>query len=124
MAKEMHLKYIRGYARSALKHYEFDNVNLAEIKGYEYYGGLSQNIAKHGTEAFTNFLADLQIYGTPNQVYEKIMDYQAMVQGAAQLGVFSYGGMPHDLALHSYKLFAERVLPRLKEVQVDRALAA
>jgi alkanesulfonate monooxygenase SsuD/methylene tetrahydromethanopterin reductase-like flavin-dependent oxidoreductase (luciferase family) len=124
MAKEMHLKYIRGYARSALKHYEFDNVNLAEIKGYEYYGGLSQNIAKHGTEAFTNFLADLQIYGTPNQVYEKIMDYQATVQGAAQLGVFSYGGMPHDLALHSYKLFAQKVLPRLKEVQVDRALAA
>lgn len=124
VAKEMHLKYIRRYGRSALEHYEFDNVNLAEIKGYEYYGALSKNISKHGTEAFVNFLADLQIYGTPNQVYEKIMDYQAMVQGAAQLCVFSYGGMPHDLALHSYKLFAERVLPRLKEVKVGGELHA
>lgn len=122
MAKDMHLKYLRGYARSALAHYEFDNVNLAAIKGYEYYGALSQNIAKHGTAAFTNFLADLQIYGTPDQVYEKIMDYQSMLDGAAQLGVFSYGGMPHDLAMHSYKLFADKVLPRLKEVRVDGAL--
>jgi hypothetical protein len=52
------------------------------------------------------------------------MDYQTMIQGAAQLGVFSYGGMPHDLALHNYQLFAQKVLPRLKEVPVDRALAA
>jgi alkanesulfonate monooxygenase SsuD/methylene tetrahydromethanopterin reductase-like flavin-dependent oxidoreductase (luciferase family) len=32
VAKELHLKYIRSYARSALAHYEFDNVNLAEVK--------------------------------------------------------------------------------------------
>lgn len=60
--------------------------------------------------------------GTPNQVYEKIMDYRAMVQGAAQLGVFSYGGMPHELALHSYKLFVQKVLPRLKEANSGREL--
>ena len=60
----------------------------------------------------------------PHQVYEKIMDYQATVQGVAQLGGFSYGGMPHELAEHSYKLFAQKVLPRLKEVNVESALAA
>ena len=87
IAKEMLEKYIRNYGRSALAHYEFDNEGLAEIEGYEYYGGLSKNINKHGVEAFVDFLADLQIYGTPDQVYEKIMDYQSMADSAVSPSV-------------------------------------
>ena len=48
VAKEMMEKYIRSYSRSALDHYEFDNEGLAQIEGYEYYGGLAKNIRKHG----------------------------------------------------------------------------
>jgi len=69
IAREMHTKYITRYARSAVDHYEFNNEGLADIKGYEYYGGLSTNINKHGVDAFVNFLADLQISGTPDQVF-------------------------------------------------------
>ena len=34
------------------------------------------------------------------------------------IGVFSYGGMPHELARENMSLFAQTVLPRLKAVDV------
>ena len=49
-ARDMFEKYIRGYARSAVAHYEFHNEGLADIPGYEYYGKLASNIRKHGLE--------------------------------------------------------------------------
>jgi alkanesulfonate monooxygenase SsuD/methylene tetrahydromethanopterin reductase-like flavin-dependent oxidoreductase (luciferase family) len=122
VAREMLEKYIRRYSRSALEHYEFANADLANIKGYEYYGALAKNIKKHGIDAFVNFLSDLQICGTPDQVYEQMMDHQSMVDSGASIGIFSYGGMPHDVAMASLKLFAEKVLPRLKTQDVGESI--
>ncbi len=121
-AKEMHRKYIRGYCRSALDHYEFHNEGLADINGYGYYGALSKNINKHGIGKFVDFLADLQIWGTPDQVFERMMDYREKVDCAGFIGVFSYGGMPHDLAKSNIRLFADKVLPRLKQIDVGADL--
>lgn len=113
-AEEMHKKYIRGYSRSALDHYEFHNAGLADIKGYEYYGALAKNIEKHGIDSFVNFLADLQVWGTPEQVYQRLIEYQKLADYGGVVGVFSFGGMPHDLARENMQLFAEKVMPRLK----------
>ena len=118
VAQEMREKYIRGYSQSALEHYEFNNEGLADIKGYEYYAGLSKNINKHGIDTFIDFLADLQIWGTPDEVYEKMADYQRMTDAAGFMGVFSYGGMPHDLARQNIHTFADKVLPRIKALDV------
>jgi alkanesulfonate monooxygenase SsuD/methylene tetrahydromethanopterin reductase-like flavin-dependent oxidoreductase (luciferase family) len=113
-AREMFENYIRGYARSALEHYEFHNEGLAEIPGYEYYGKLASNIRKHGIDAFVNFLAELQVWGTPEQVYNKLAEHQRRADSGGLIGAFSYGGMPHDLAKRNITLFAEQVLPRLR----------
>jgi len=121
-AREMLENYIRRYARSALEHYEFHNEELANIKGYEYYGALAQNIKEHGIDGFVNFLADLQIWGTPDQVFEKMMDHQGMVDSGASIGLFSYGDMPHDKASANLDLFAEKVLPRLKAQDVGESI--
>ena len=114
VANEMHAKYIRGYSRSALEHYEFDNAGLADINGYEYYGALANNIEKHGIEAFIDFLADLQVWGTPEQVHDRLVDYVERTDAGGLITMFSYGGMPHDMAKANMRLFAEKVLPRLK----------
>lgn len=113
-ARDMFDKYIRGYARSALAHYEFHNEGLADIPGYEYYGKLASNIRKHGIDAFVNFLAELQVWGTPDQVFAKLAEHQRRADIGGLIGAFSYGGMPHDLAKRNMTLFAERVLPRLQ----------
>ena len=60
-AQRMREVYIQRYARSTVEHYQFDNMRFADIEGYEYYGALASNIAKHGLEKFNGFLADLQV---------------------------------------------------------------
>jgi len=65
-----------------------------------------------------NFLAELQVWGTPDQVFEKLAEHQRRAESGALIGAFSYGGMPHDLAKQNITLFAERVLPRLKALDV------
>jgi alkanesulfonate monooxygenase SsuD/methylene tetrahydromethanopterin reductase-like flavin-dependent oxidoreductase (luciferase family) len=113
-ARDMFEQYIKGYSRSALAHYEFHNEGLADIPGYEYYGKLASNIRKHGIDAFVNFLSELQIWGTPEQVFNKLAEHQRRADIGGLIGAFSYGGMPHDLAKRNMTLFAERVLPRLQ----------
>jgi alkanesulfonate monooxygenase SsuD/methylene tetrahydromethanopterin reductase-like flavin-dependent oxidoreductase (luciferase family) len=119
-AEAMYRTYIQRYSRSALDHYEFGNAGLADIKGYEYYGALAKNIEKHGTQRFVEFLAELQIWGTPDQVYEKMVENARLVNAAGVIGIFSYGNMPYDMARKNLELFAKKVLPRLKQYEVPQ----
>lgn len=47
------------------------------------------------------------------------MENQKRVDAAGLISIFSYGGMPHELAMKNMKLFAEKVLPRLKRQEVQ-----
>jgi alkanesulfonate monooxygenase SsuD/methylene tetrahydromethanopterin reductase-like flavin-dependent oxidoreductase (luciferase family) len=116
VAQEMREKYLYRYSKSALEHYEFNNEGLADIKGYEYYAGLSKNINKHGVDKFVDFLSDLQVWGTPGAVYEQLKDYQSRTNCAGFIGAFSYGGMPHAVARSCLQSFADKVLARLKHL--------
>ena len=123
-ARDMFQRYIRGYSRSALEHYEFHNEGLAGIPGYEYYGKLAANIKKHGLDAFIDFLSELQVWGTPEQVYQRLVEYQQRTDCGALIGIFSYGGMPHHLARQNITLFAEKVLPRLQQYDIGCELGS
>jgi alkanesulfonate monooxygenase SsuD/methylene tetrahydromethanopterin reductase-like flavin-dependent oxidoreductase (luciferase family) len=112
-AEQMRARYIQAYARSTVDHYQFDNVGFAEIEGYEYYAALANNIAKHGLDKFCGFLADLQIWGTPEQVTQKLLSHVERTQAGAVLACFSYGGMPHAEANDNFDLFTREVLPAL-----------
>ena len=113
-AREMFERHVVGYCDSVVTHYEFENAGLADIPGYEYYAGLSHNITKHGRAKFARFLADLQTYGTPDQVVEQMIENNRRIDGAGVIAVFSYGGMTPEVARGNIRLFAEKVLPRLK----------
>ena len=85
-----------------------------EIEGYEYYGALANNIAKHGLDQFNGFLADLQVWGTPDQVTEKLLDYVRRCDAGALVVPLSFGGMTSEEARACFDLFAAEVLPELK----------
>jgi hypothetical protein len=106
------------YARSTVEHYQFADVGFADIEGYEYYAGLAQNIEKHGLEKFNGFLADLQVWGTPDQVTAKLLDYVERTDAGAVLATLSYGGMPYDEAYANFDLYASDVLPVLQALNV------
>ncbi len=124
VARDMYERYIRGYCRSALEHYEFHNEGLADIPGYEYYGKLARNIQKHGIDAFVEFLAELQVWGTPDQVYEKLAEHQRRADSGALIGIFNYGGMTEGVARRNTTLFAEKVLPRLQRIDAGCDIGA
>lgn len=108
--------HVRTYYASSTDHYEFDDAALAEIPGYEYYGRIASRIAKHGRDEFERFLADLQPWGTPEEVAEQIVESVRRVDGAGVIAVCSYGGMPLEAALANQRLFAEEVMPVLRSV--------
>jgi alkanesulfonate monooxygenase SsuD/methylene tetrahydromethanopterin reductase-like flavin-dependent oxidoreductase (luciferase family) len=113
-AKRLRDVYLQRWARSTVQHYEFDNVGFAEIEGYEYYGALAANIAKHGLERFNSFLADLQVWGTPDQVTEKLLDYVRRTDAGALVVPLSFGGMTAEESNACFDLFVSEVLPELQ----------
>jgi len=123
-ADELHDEYTVRYAQSCVDHYEFGNLGLAEIPGYEYYGKLAQNIADHGEAAYSRFLAGLQASGTPDQVVEQLTENIRCLDGAGVIAVMSFADMPPEESRRNQELFAREVLPRLKSIDPTRALGA
>ncbi len=113
-AREMARRYIGAYFESVLDHYKFGDDHLKSTKGYEYYGKMTEKIQQYGAGSVTDFFVDLQVWGTPAQCYERIMDIHARTNNSHYVGVFSYAGMPYDQAERSQRLFAKEVMPRLQ----------
>ena len=104
----MAYRYIGGYFQSVLAHYQFEGDHLGQTKGYEYYGKMAEKITTYGTDKVIDFFVDLQVWGTPEQCYDKIMDIRRRVGNDHYVGVFSYAGMPPDEAERNMRLFAAR----------------
>jgi alkanesulfonate monooxygenase SsuD/methylene tetrahydromethanopterin reductase-like flavin-dependent oxidoreductase (luciferase family) len=112
-------EYIMNYSHSAIDHYQFYDEGIGDIPGYEYYAGISKNIDKHGRDAFAGFLADLQVWGTPDDVADKLIDYQKMLGAGGVIAACSYGGMPYAEAEDNMRLFSEKVMPRLQAYEIS-----
>lgn len=119
-AQELHEEYHYKYAKTTFDWYEFSNAGLAKVPGYEYYGKFASNIEKHGPDNFIKFLAELQVYGTPDQVVEQLTDYVRRIDGVGVTSVLSFAGMRPEVGSANQKLFAEKVLPRLKSIDAER----
>ena len=118
-AREMRDKYLVEYARSTSSFYQFGNKEFANIEGYEYYGALAKSVEKHGIGKFNEFLADLQIYGRPEEVTEKLLSMVERFDVGSFIIYTQFGDMPFEVGRDNYELFARKVLPRLKEVAVS-----
>jgi alkanesulfonate monooxygenase SsuD/methylene tetrahydromethanopterin reductase-like flavin-dependent oxidoreductase (luciferase family) len=115
-ARELARRYIGGYFESVLEHYQFAGDHLAHTKGYEYYGKFADKLATYGTESVIDFFTDLQVWGTPEQCFERILDIRRRIGNEHYVGVFSYAGMPWEEAERNMRLFAREVLPALQKL--------
>jgi alkanesulfonate monooxygenase SsuD/methylene tetrahydromethanopterin reductase-like flavin-dependent oxidoreductase (luciferase family) len=113
-ARELGAQYIGAYYQTVLDHYQLSGDHLGATKGYEYYGKMSQALQEHGTDPARDFFVDLQVAGTPDQCFEKIMDIRSMVGSDSFVMVASYADMPAEEAERNMRLFAGSVLPRLR----------
>jgi alkanesulfonate monooxygenase SsuD/methylene tetrahydromethanopterin reductase-like flavin-dependent oxidoreductase (luciferase family) len=117
-AREMALKYIGGYYRTVLDHYQFAGEHIKNTRGYEYYAKMNDKLAVYGEDKAIEFFAELQVYGTPEQAYAKVMKIHEQTANKAFIPVFAYAGMPHDEAVRNMTLFAREVMPELKKIKV------
>jgi len=109
-------RWIGGYYQTVLDHYQFAGDHLARTKGYEYYGKMSEKIQQYGIDTMIEYFMNLQVWGTPEQCYEKILDIHARTGNSHYVGVFSYAGMPYDEAEQNMRLFAREVMPELQKL--------
>jgi len=116
-AEEMARKYIGGYWHTVAKHYEIVGDHLTKLRGYESYKAMQEMASSPGgMEKMIEFFMALQVWGTPEQCYKKVVDIQERTGAEAFNGVFSYAGMPYDLAEANLRLFAAEVMPELKKL--------
>jgi alkanesulfonate monooxygenase SsuD/methylene tetrahydromethanopterin reductase-like flavin-dependent oxidoreductase (luciferase family) len=114
-AEAMARKYIGDYWRSVVDHYELVGDHLTKLRGYEGYKSLQERATTPGgVDQLVDFFLGLQVWGTPEQCYHKIVDVQTRTGGEAFVGVFSYAGMPYDMAEANLRLFASEVMPALR----------
>ncbi|HEV8615429.1 MAG TPA: LLM class flavin-dependent oxidoreductase [Methylomirabilota bacterium] len=123
-AQEMARRYIGGYYQTVLDHYQFAGDHLAHTKGYEYYGKMSEKIGQYGVDKVIDYFMNLQVWGTPEQCHDKILDIHRRTGNSHFVGVFSYAGMEAQDAERNMRLFASEVMPALKKVDVSGPLAA
>ena len=78
-------------------------------------GTRREEAAKLGRMSFEEILEELVIYGTPESVTERLLELRESL-GYSTLSVWmNVGGrIPHERVLGSMRLFAERVIPRLR----------
>lgn len=114
-AAEKAHEYIGSYYQSVIDHYEFVGDHLKKTGGYEYYGEMQNKLAKLGSKDFMNFFVDLQVWGTPEQCYERIMKIHQTVNNSGFTAVLNYGTMPADEARRNRDLFVRSIMPELKK---------
>ena len=113
-ARAMARRYIGGYWHTVMEHYQFKADQHKDIKGYEYYGKVAEKMFDYGEEEVVDFFVNLQVWGTPEQCYEKILQIRERTGHDTYVGAFSYAAMPYDEAEASMRRFAGAVMPELQ----------
>jgi alkanesulfonate monooxygenase SsuD/methylene tetrahydromethanopterin reductase-like flavin-dependent oxidoreductase (luciferase family) len=96
-------------------HYEFMSDHFKALPSYSTYAFMGQAAAAAGgpDKAYRDYIAGNMI-GTPDQLVEHHLQRQEMVGDYSMLANFSFGGLPYELVYEQLRLFADKVLPRLK----------
>ncbi len=125
-AEERAREYIGGYYNSVIRHYELIGDHLTTMRGYGSYKGMQEKVsAPGGRDEMVDFFLNLQVYGTPEQCYEKVVHTLQRTSGEGFIGVFGYAGMPYQMVEENIRLFARDVMPELKKhVAVEDQLIA
>ena len=110
-AEEMAHKYIAGYLASVMEHYELESDHLKQAKGYESYGSAVDMMKAIGLEKLCEMYLGVNVWGTPDQIVERLRARREVVGDHDLTCCFRYAGLPYDDAEASMRLFARDVLP-------------
>src|SRR3954451_5067351 len=110
-AEEYAHKYIAGYLASVMEHYELESDHLKQAKGYESYGTAVDMLKAVGLEQLCAMYLDVNVWGTPEQIVERLRVRREVLGDHDLTCCFRYAGLPYADAEASMRLFAREVLP-------------
>ena len=65
-------RYIAGYLRSVMEHYELQSDHLKHTKGYEAYGDSVELLRSVGLEKLCQMYLGVNVWGTPEQIVDRL----------------------------------------------------
>ena len=115
-------KYFAAQFYQVAMHYEFMSDHFKSLPSYATYAYMGEAAAAAGgpDKAYKGYV-DGNLIGTPEELYEKHLMRKSMVGDYEIIANFSFGGMPYDQVYEQMKLFAEKVMPKLKAEQHSNA---
>ena len=117
-------KHIIDYLLSVMHHYDMMGEHFANAKGYAEYGEAAAAMREAGLEAVAEAYLASQIYGTPQQMLDKIVERRAIVGDFDLLVCFRFAGIPFEAAMRSLETFAAEVMPEMRNLNMATTLAA
>jgi alkanesulfonate monooxygenase SsuD/methylene tetrahydromethanopterin reductase-like flavin-dependent oxidoreductase (luciferase family) len=119
-------KYFAAQFLQVANHYEFMSPHFKDLPSYATYAYMGDAAAARGgpDKAYKDYIGG-NLIGTPDELYEKHLERKRMVGDYEIIANFSFGGMPYEDIYEQMKLFADKVMPRLKtETFEDEEVAA
>lgn len=113
-------KYFGAQFQQVAEHYEFMSPHFKELPSYSTYAymGEAAKAAGGAHNAYKDYIGG-NLIGTPEELYEKHLQRKEMVGDYEIIANFSYGGMPYEDIYEQMKLFADKIMPRLKAETFD-----
>lgn len=108
-------RYFAAQFYQVSMHYEFGSEHFRNLPSYSTYVTLGelQKAAGGPEKAYKDYISG-NLIGTPEQLWEKHLMRREMVGDYEIIANFSFGGMPYEQVYEQMKLFADKVMPRLK----------
>jgi alkanesulfonate monooxygenase SsuD/methylene tetrahydromethanopterin reductase-like flavin-dependent oxidoreductase (luciferase family) len=107
--------YFARMFETVANHYEFMSDHFKDLPSYSTYEymGRAAEAAGGAHKAYADYIGGNMI-GTPEQLVEHHLERASMVGDYECLANFSFGGLPYEEVYRQAKLFADKVLPKLK----------
>ena len=106
--------YMANYYVTVMEHYEMTSEHFREMKGYGDYADNAALLRETGMADAANAFVDINIYGTPQQILEKIEQRRRKIGDFDLTVQVSYGGLTEAQAESGMRLFARDVLPEVQ----------
>ncbi len=123
-ARETFAKEAGAYSDSVIRHYELTSDHFKDLPSYSQYAERAAAVKALSPEVRREGYVRSHVCGTPDQCFERLQKLQEFLGISEFTLTFKYGDMPYETADRSLKLFAEKVLPRLHEIEVPEPAVA
>ena len=111
-ARELARVYTANTFRAAVKNYEMTSDHHGTVKGYETYAAIRMTPEQAEQAAENAYLSS--IAGTPQEVLEQLDEVRRQREPQGMMPHLYTGGMSHEAAVRSIRLFARDCLAEMK----------